>query len=476
MSSDRRPTADPRTALAGWYLRGGLRGFWQLPLILGGLLLLALLLLRGLAEDPHENLRVSRARLKMLQPPDVPDEENAALVIESALAARVKYTGPNEFNPEMILGRGHKTFERPEVQLYFAANANVMRQLLVAAEMEKCSFQVDFTTANTFPIRHMSSCRFAARLLATYAQEQARRGNHVEAAHAVRGVFQIARKLEMDRLLICRLVTDAIRDLGYAAVEVICQVDPPAAISEVDAYQQALPTERDPYPSMNAVIDAESAWGLFAFDQLAVQRCGANTGGSDLSYLLRGSTVLWYGPERHAFLDVVNGFREFTASRQIPSRALSIDLLRKYQQGPVTVIDSLLPSFGRAWVSMLQCAERGRVVGVGLDCLRFRLKHGRDPGTLEDLCPEMRAAVPRDLFHGHAFRLLVDAPGEEERKSKMEPYRFDRLLRIYSFGPNGKDDGGKPTWVVWSSEDYPGDVTFAIPALGAKRIDEDPQP
>jgi hypothetical protein len=75
-----------------------------------------------------------------------------------------------------------------------------------------------------------------------------------------------------------------------------------------------------------------------------------------------------------------------------------------------------------------------RSAGTALAAEQFRRGHGRWPASLDELVPQLLAAVPRDPFDLQPIRMARHAEG----------------IVIYSVGPNGTDDGGdlrpeKPT-------------------------------
>ena len=80
----------------------------------------------------------------------------------------------------------------------------------------------------------------------------------------------------------------------------------------------------------------------------------------------------------------------------------------------------------------------------------YRLENGRYPAKLDELAPKYLPAVPGDLFSGKALIYRPEGRG----------YLF------YSFGVNGKDDGGR-----WSDDEPPGDdlrVRMPLPELKKK--------
>jgi hypothetical protein len=77
---------------------------------------------------------------------------------------------------------------------------------------------------------------------------------------------------------------------------------------------------------------------------------------------------------------------------------------------------------------------------AGVAVARYRLAHGAWPERLDQLVPELLAQVPSDPFDGAPLRYKTAAAG----------------ARIYSVGPNLRDDGGA------AESENAGDVTFNV--------------
>jgi hypothetical protein len=77
-----------------------------------------------------------------------------------------------------------------------------------------------------------------------------------------------------------------------------------------------------------------------------------------------------------------------------------------------------------------------RMLTIKLALHVYRLEHDRLPANLEELVPRYVAEVPIDPFGGEAFGYKRDG---------------DKYL-LYSFGPDGDDDGGAPRTVVEHEE------------------------
>lgn len=90
--------------------------------------------------------------------------------------------------------------------------------------------------------------------------------------------------------------------------------------------------------------------------------------------------------------------------------------------------------------SMLRRSEQTRVIlrsgAAALAALRFRMEKGEWPESLEALVPEFMAKVPVDPFSGAPVVYRIVEAG----------------VMVYSVGPNGVDDGGRPLLVETKEE------------------------
>ena len=108
---------------------------------------------------------------------------------------------------------------------------------------------------------------------------------------------------------------------------------------------------------------------------------------------------------------------------------------------PIT--KSWIPSL-QPFVDAIGCGTARRdLARTAVAIERFRLAHGRPPGTLGELVPELLRAVPNDPFDGAPLRWVSTADG----------------YRVYSVGPDGIDQGGD----VEESGTPSGDIVFRVP-------------
>ena len=114
--------------------------------------------------------------------------------------------------------------------------------------------------------------------------------------------------------------------------------------------------------------------------------------------------------------------------KNIPANELSQMIINEHEYEEVAVAEAHL-----------------ELTNVGIAMTRYRLEHGSFPEKLDTLVPRYLNEIPLDPFDGKPLRLLLK----------------ENQHVVYSIGPDGKDDHGKPL-----SRGYllGGDITFALTA------------
>src|SRR6185295_13183045 len=167
------------------------RLFWRLILSCALVVVFAMLMVRGIAEDPHKNEIKSRAAILAFRPPGVPDSDNAALVYRKAFAAFVSYSkvkstlppsSPEPENPELLLGRSSEELKQAHVQAYLNANTQCLALVEAAAKMPRCDWKTDLTNLSAVSSTPFSELRTGSRLLLLRARIRAHAGDHSGAA------------------------------------------------------------------------------------------------------------------------------------------------------------------------------------------------------------------------------------------------------------------------------------------------------
>jgi hypothetical protein len=126
-------------------------------------------------------------------------------------------------------------------------------------------------------------------------------------------------------------------------------------------------------------------------------------------------------------------------------------IARTFVPGVRSTLDGLLiPALDSARSSSLRASALTRLLAIDLAIRGYEARHSAVPDRLDQLVPEFLDAVPADPFTGGPFvyRAAETGPG----------------FVLYSVGPDGQDDGGKPhpQGVDWTST--PGDLVLTPPA------------
>lgn len=117
--------------------------------------------------------------------------------------------------------------------------------------------------------------------------------------------------------------------------------------------------------------------------------------------------------------------REFDESAAELSGALSHPIKRfRYQLSSI-----IIPNAARASATVVRNETLRRLTVTVLALERHRLRHEKYPADLKSLVPELLAAVPRDLMSTQPLSYRLNTDG---------------AFTLYSFGEDGRDDGGDP--------------------------------
>ncbi|MGD0092584.1 MAG: hypothetical protein ABSE73_21930 [Planctomycetota bacterium] len=464
------PAPDPRAAAAAWYLRSAHRRLWMLPLTAGLVVVVALLLLRGTAEDPAENLKASQAALLALAPPAVPKEENAAEDYALAQKAKVPYSssaalGSPRNDPSTFITKESRLFENPDVQAYVAKNAAAIQHLYAGAAKARCNWGLNYGLGINMLMPHLAQTRDSARLLAIHARASAHAGDHRAAARSIATIYKLAQHVNSDPVLISSLVCIACASIADGTIEAIVAWDTPDSSEDLAAYRKAVWLDRHWQTAAARSLACERAMNLYTLDGMA---SGSMPMPGFPGFWAGG--FLWYGSDRHCYSAVMDEFIARSLRGEWHKDEDMSELIARHQTGPAIMTRMVLPVLARFGQSLMVCEERGRVVDAGLAFLQFRAKYQRDARSLDELVPEFLAAVPKGVLSPVPLRMRVDPKGVEEidRLTQKRSWRDPNTIRIYALGPNGKDDGGHNNqWGAPDSGGYPDadDTVFRVPPL-----------
>lgn len=91
--------------------------------------------------------------------------------------------------------------------------------------------------------------------------------------------------------------------------------------------------------------------------------------------------------------------------------------------------------------------QRMRTLQIAYAIAIYRREHGRFPAKLNDLAPDILGEVPNDLFTGKPLAYRAQGEG----------------FLLYSFGSNGKDDGGRRGSDLPRGDDIPFQIVKLLP-------------
>jgi hypothetical protein len=450
-SSDLRP-------LAEWYLRKGHRRLWFIPLTLGLVALIAVMILRGSMEDPEENYEQSRAAVEALKQPPVPPEENAWTDYQKALAVRVMYKGSNDTNPFYKTDDDSKYFKPEDIQELWKDNADAIALLHACAQKKRCDVGLDLLNTNlNFP--SLLNLREMGNLLAMDARCHAIAGNHQAGAKSLRSICSLAKHLESSPLLIMEMMASALRSIADDAFGAIVTFEDLKSIDDLQAYKEALEQQRsDPYQRFARCLEYEIAVTVYQLDAgVSGKVFGRGTMPSNL-------TPLWHGSDRQCFKAVGEASIHALRSRREPEDTKSA--IARHQNGPAIITSMWMPSFSRAYLSSFLTDESARLAVVAAAYLQYRIKHKRDPLTIEQLVPEFLPAIPMGIFHDKPIRFTAEKPHKPVSTilSGSWLYQDKPSIRIYTVGRNGVDDGGNSEG-GYTNLNEADDTVFFLPPL-----------
>lgn len=88
-----------------------------------------------------------------------------------------------------------------------------------------------------------------------------------------------------------------------------------------------------------------------------------------------------------------------------------------------------IPNYSRAYQTCIHTIVQQRLTLAAIALMRYKLRYGKWPESLDKLVPEFLVEAPRDPMDWKPLRYRVNA---------------DSTFTMYSIGDNGKDDGGDP--------------------------------
>jgi len=388
-------------------------------------------------------------------PPPVPDDENAALVISKAIKALV---APAEAANDISTLASLSQFtadELADAALIVSANADALRFARQARDLPQADMGLRIRTpAINWILPPLSGYRELARLLAVTARYRHQTGDDAGAVSAIRDLLALGNALDRQPTLISHLVAISVNALAVELVESIAP-DLEAPGPHDDLGTDAEPARRiyvedlvadllDEQVMHRGLIRALQCERMFALDN--VQLCADGKASVAGFAMFGGPSPLpfWDGPLGLLFrplleLDGVELMRYGTAwveagrqptwpalfAKRPPDPLANAGTLERLRR-PLSAV--LPPSLDRATQLHYRALANRRMAAVALAVRLYEIDRGSRPRRLADLALEYLDEVPHDPF------------GVRERPVGYRPDDDPPIL--YSIGPNGTDDGG----------------------------------
>ncbi len=431
------------------------------------LILLRLGLKRGLEAQLQAiravGLPTSGAELDTWYAP-VPDEENAALVLQQAFAllreypderskAVARFKIPERQSPltstQQVLLKGY-------VELNSAALAKAQEGLVLA----QSRYPVSLAPGLNASLPHLTKLKELARVAEFEALLAAQAGQAEKAADAITTMAGVARTLDPEPLLISQLMRMALISMSITGLERsvnLSALDDVACLKLGEVFALLENT--------NLIVRALIGERAFAIEAFPIGSSAVNNQaalGSGGGGTPPGQSLSSAGP---SIFNRLTGF--FDRDLQFYLRAMQTNIAMLSQLPPaslaVTNVNAqladeaehkyfifsglLLPAVGKASMREAEIFARIRSATTALALERFRLANGALPKELSELVPRFLSHVPGDPFDGRPLRY------------KLLPKGYV----VYSVGPDGRDDGGKELPAKNSGPGgLPYDITFTV--------------
>nr|CAA9286545.1 hypothetical protein AVDCRST_MAG63-3995 [uncultured Armatimonadetes bacterium] len=370
---------------------------------------------------------------------------------------------PNAF--ESFVRAGDALVEGPEIRRALAADDGVPRgaalplaqkeRLVQANALALATLREGFahpfhepparSFSHVFP--HYTRFRDLGRILALEGEAKAGRGDPGGALDSYLDCVYLGQEVPRGGTLIGKLVGLAIVSIGrQPAWEVVPRLD----ARQARAGAARIETISARHVSFADALQEES-WGTQAGLAEALRKDGARGLLNTFEGGLRNPDA--GGPIPHTVLPshlrlvftskrkILNNYVRFMDQQIANAREPFAARLPEPELPDDPVNQLLAPVFGQARVKDVNSEVQNALLTVALALRAYRAERGRYPERLAELAPEYLKSVPVDPF------------------ALEGPLRYRRTATgyvLYSVGPDGKDDGGKPIEDAEIGRDRPG--------------------
>jgi hypothetical protein len=357
-----------------------------------------------LAELKKEKLPVSSGDLNGWLPPVVA-RENAALLVLQAGAAMARYKAgahepkwPEKAESAPLIPENRKIFEET-----LAKNKEALELVHEAVQLPQSRYPIDWSLGPGTLLPHLAQVKGLSKLLWVEATLMSLDGNQDEAAGDVIDQFRLAHTLHGEPCMISQLVRLHCVRLGTITLEEIlnrCALKDDQLRRISEGLAQA---EKDNEHSLKVSLLGERAMGVYTFDLPAKTLMRYGDFGD--SFQIVYPVVQAAGFHEADFLFYLRYMQRWSELIDQPlpealAKAPEIEATfrNEVEHRPFFVVSRLLvPSLSKALENVAVTQARIKASETAIAIERYRLKkNGRDPQSLDQLCPEFLNAIPID--------------------------------------------------------------------------------
>lgn len=375
-------------------------------------------------------------------PPKVPDTDNAALLYQSAaLILKADKAGDKDSLHQLsdlaAAVLAPEADPKAAAELWMAlqqpAAVTALAQLQEGAAKPACRYELDYSKGAALLVPHLNDLRCCSRILAAAAVLQANHDNAAGAWENVAASLRLANALQTEPLLISQLVRIAQAGSALQALERVARQAPPspAQAAQLDELLARLDDVKPLALAMDGerLLLGEWCYNLPLSEQRTLLNIGDNGGTPALAALVFWRLLAPLVQADHAAY--IGLMLEQTRRCEQPVYAPQGKPLETlFQEIPrYCVMTRLLtPALGSCAKRFAEMQARVRLARLGLAIQEYRGARGVWPASLAELSSPSAPEAAIDPFTGQPLHYRQQDGG----------------VLLYSVGPDGQDDGGKP--------------------------------
>jgi hypothetical protein len=404
------------------------------------------------------------AMMVSVSPPVVSDQRNAAIVYQRAYdRLHADLSNLSTKKQDSPVNDATVDASGPGTGAFLDRQALTIKLLREAGAMPECRFDHDYAHPSiSLLLPELNTSRSSVMLLRLDARRELARGHVAAAMSDINAMMQLSDHFGQEPILVCLLVATAFDKMAIDELELTL----PMVTDKQQLAGLMIGDVAGPNRMLRRAFIGEEAFGLSVFSDIGSQRLGfeALTGDVNMphSTVFNGPALADRGPApmlfRIFFLnDELESYRQCLEQQRQPhgdghfptSANIHADDINEINGSRAGILSRLLvPALSKIRLNCARSEGYRANATIAVAMTRYRLDHGAYPDKLTALVPDYLDEIPADPFDGQSIRVL----------------HGDDAWTIYSVGPDGKDDGGKP----YSNLTATGDLTFVLRMPGAK--------